>query len=155
MARSTEAASVKTYTRFDVVQRIQHIVFLISFTLLGFTGLPQKFPLSPISLAMFDAMGGVETIRTIHHTSAIVMMIVSVFHVLEVTYRVLVLRTPISMIPWIDDAKHVLHDVLYYLGFKKHKAYYGRYSYALGDPRDGLDRFHDVEPDHHAALPAG
>jgi hypothetical protein len=34
------------------------------------------------------------------------------------------------MIPWIDDLKHVIHDVQYYLGFKKHKAYYGRYSYA-------------------------
>ena len=130
MTSPTEASPVKTYTRFDVIQRVQHIVFLVSFTLLGFTGLPQKFPLSPISLAMFDVLGGVETVRTIHHTSAIVMMVVSVFHVLEVTYRVLVLRTPISMIPWIDDAKHVLHDVQYYLGFKKHKAYYGRYSYA-------------------------
>jgi mono/diheme cytochrome c family protein len=66
----------------------------------------------------------------IHHTSAIVMMIVSVVHVLDVLYRVLVLRTPISMIPWIDDALHVWHDVQYYLGFRKHKAYYGRYSYA-------------------------
>lgn len=130
VTKSTEASSVKTYVRFDLIQRVQHIVFLISFTLLGFTGLPQKFPLSPISLAIFEAVGGVERIRAIHHASAIAMMIVSVFHVLEVTYRILVLRTPISMIPWIDDAKHVLHDIQYYLGFKKHKAYYGRYSYA-------------------------
>lgn len=130
MTNQTEASAVKTYTRFDVIQRIQHITFLVSFTLLGFTGLPQKFPLSPISLAIFNALGGVENVRQIHHTSAIVMMIVSVFHVLEVLYRVIVLRNPISMIPWIDDAKHVLHDIQYYLGFKKHKAYYGRYSYA-------------------------
>jgi cytochrome b subunit of formate dehydrogenase len=112
------------------VQRLQHIIFLISFTVLGFTGLPQKFPLSPISVGLFKVLGGIETVRLIHHTSAIVMMIVSVFHVLEVLYRIIVLRTPISMIPWINDVIHVYEDVLYYLGLRKHKAYYGRYSYA-------------------------
>jgi cytochrome b subunit of formate dehydrogenase len=131
MTKETQAASeTKTYVRFDIVQRIQHITFLISFTVLGFTGLPQKFPLSPISEGFFRLLGGIETSRLIHHTSAIVMMIVSVFHVLEVLYRIIVLRTPIAMIPWINDLLHVYEDVLYYLGLRKHKAYYGRYSYA-------------------------
>jgi cytochrome b subunit of formate dehydrogenase/mono/diheme cytochrome c family protein len=130
MTKETRAPEAKNYVRFDLVQRIQHITFLISFSVLGFTGLPQKFPLSPISMGFFKIFGGIETVRLIHHTSAIVMMIVSVFHVLEVLYRVLVLRTPISMIPWINDLLHVYEDVLYYLGLRKHKAYYGRYSYA-------------------------
>jgi len=130
MAKEPQSSETKTYVRFDTVQRLQHIIFLISFTVLGFTGLPQKFPLSPISVGLFKVFGGIEMTRQIHHTSAIVMMIVSVFHVLEVLYRVIVLRTPISMIPWISDAVHVYEDVLYYLGLRKHKAYYGRYSYA-------------------------
>lgn len=130
MTDKSQAPAAKTYVRFDLIQRLQHILFLISFTLLGFTGLPQKFPESSISLGIFSLLGGIETARLIHHTSAIVMMIVSVFHVLEVLYRVMVLRTPISMIPWINDLIHVYEDVLYYLGRRKHKAYYGRYSYA-------------------------
>jgi cytochrome b subunit of formate dehydrogenase len=129
MTKTIRDSKSKTYIRFDIVQRIQHIIFLLSFTVLGFTGLPQKFPLSPISIGFFNLFGGVENVRIIHHTSAIVMMIVSVFHVLEVLYRVLVLRTPISMIPWISDLKHVFDDIFYYLGRRKHKAYYGRYSY--------------------------
>jgi cytochrome b subunit of formate dehydrogenase len=130
MTKHTRDSKTKTYTRFDRVQRIQHIIFLISFSVLGFTGLPQKYMLSPISIGFFNLFGGIENVRLIHHTSAIVMMIVSVFHVLEVLYRVFVLRTPISMIPWINDAKHVYDDVIYYIGRRKHKAYYGRYSYA-------------------------
>jgi cytochrome b subunit of formate dehydrogenase len=129
MTKPTGDSKPKTYIRFDIVQRIQHITFLISFTVLGFTGLPQKFPLSPISVGFFDLVGGIENARIIHHTSAIVMMIVSVFHVLEILYRVIVLRTPISMIPWINDLKHAFDDISYYLGRRKHKAYYGRYSY--------------------------
>jgi cytochrome b subunit of formate dehydrogenase/mono/diheme cytochrome c family protein len=130
MTKTSRVSDTKSFIRFDIVQRIQHIIFLISFTVLGFTGLPQKFPLSPISVGFFNLFGGVENVRIIHHTSAIVMMIVSVFHVLEVLYRVFVLRTPISMIPWINDLKHVFDDISYYLGRRKHKAYYGRYSYA-------------------------
>jgi len=130
MTDRPQASEIKTYTRFDLLQRIQHIIFLISFSLLGLTGLPQKYALAPFSIWFFDLIGGIEVSRLIHHTSAIVMMIISIVHVLDVAYRVLVLRHPINMIPWIDDLQHVIHDVQYYLGIKKHKAYYGRYSYA-------------------------
>ena len=130
MTNAPQPSEQKKYTRFDVLQRVQHIIFLVSFTLLGLTGLPQKYPLAPFSVGYFNLIGGIENSRWIHHTSAIVMMVISVVHVLDLLYRVLVLRTPISMIPWIDDLKHVIHDVQYYLGYKKHKAYYGRYSYA-------------------------
>lgn len=130
MTGKPHASGPRKYTRFDPLQRVQHIVFLVSFTVLGLTGLTQKYALSPFSLWYFELVGGIEVSRLIHRTSAIVMMIVSLVHVLDVLYRVLVLRNPINMIPWIDDLQHVIHDIQYYLGRKKHKAYYGRYSYA-------------------------
>ena len=130
MTDKPQTSRTGTFTRFDLLQRIQHIIFLISFSLLGLTGLPQKYSLAPISVWYFNLIGGVEVSRLIHHISAIVMMVISIVHVLDVAYRVLVLRTPINMIPWIDDLQHVIHDVKYYLGLKRHKAYYGRYSYA-------------------------
>jgi hypothetical protein len=34
------------------------------------------------------------------------------------------------MMPVVDDFKHLYHDVMYYLGLRKHNAYYGRYTYA-------------------------
>lgn len=130
MSKPTTSSPVQTYVRFSPIQRAQHLIFLISFTLLAFTGLPQKYPLAPASVAIFTLLGGVESARQVHHISAIVMILVSMVHILEVAYRLLVLRTRISMIPWIDDLKHVYEDVLYYIGRRKHKAYYGRYSYA-------------------------
>lgn len=130
MTNNPQISETKTYARFDTVQRIQHIIFLVSFTLLGLTGLPQKYPLASFSIWFFNSIGGIEVSRWIHHTSAIVMMVISIVHVLDVAYRVLVLRKPINMIPWIEDLQHVIHDVKYYLGLKKHKAYYGRYTYA-------------------------
>jgi len=130
MVNNPQTSETKTYTRFDALQRVQHIIFLVSFTLLGLTGLPQKYPLASFSIWFFNSIGGIEVSRWIHHTSAIVMMVISIVHVLDIAYRILVLRRPINMIPWIDDLQHVIHDVKYYLGLKKHKAYYGRYTYA-------------------------
>jgi cytochrome b subunit of formate dehydrogenase len=118
------------YERFDVFQRIEHLVFLLSFTILGITGLVQKFSTSAISQTIIFALGGIQTTRIIHRSSAVIMMAVSVFHILGVLYRVYVLRVPWTMIPVIEDFKHVIDDISYFLGIRKHKAYYGRYSYA-------------------------
>lgn len=120
----------KVYIRFDRFQRIEHIVFLISFSLLGLTGLIQKFSQSPISQFILQALGGIESTRLIHHVSAFVMLLISVYHVIIVMYRISVLRVPWTMLPLIEDLKHLYVDVMYYLGQRKHKAYYGRYNYA-------------------------
>jgi cytochrome b subunit of formate dehydrogenase/mono/diheme cytochrome c family protein len=120
----------KSYQRFDLGQRIEHGIFLVSFSLLGLTGLIQKFAESPISLFFLRLFGGIEGARNIHHVSAIVMLIVSLYHVLELLYRIIVLRSRWTMMPWLDDVKHVLQDVLYYLGIRKEHAHYGQFNYA-------------------------
>jgi hypothetical protein len=56
----------------------------------------------------------------IHHYSAIVMMIVSGYHVLVLAYKVFVLRVRWSMLPVID-IQHLIHDVTYFLGLRKHR----------------------------------
>jgi cytochrome b subunit of formate dehydrogenase len=132
MAEQTDSVSkpVKYHIRFDTLQRIEHLVFLISFSILGITGLIQKFPQSPISQALLQGFGGIEMTRQIHHVSAVVMMIVSAMHIIGVLYRVFVLRVRWTMMPVIEDFKHLYDDILYYVGLRKHKAYYGRYNYA-------------------------
>lgn len=122
--------TVQYYTRFDKYQRIEHILFLVSFSILGLTGLIQKYAQSPVSQAILEALGGIETTRTIHHASAIIMMIVAIYHVIAVLYRLIVLRVPWTMAPVFEDVKHLYTDVMYYFGLRKHKAYYGRYNYA-------------------------
>jgi cytochrome b subunit of formate dehydrogenase len=138
MTESMEASSpdqvqpqhLDSVVRFTLVQRIEHILLLASFTILGVTGLPQKYALSPISDWIIGALGGIETTRQIHHIAAIVLMLLSVFHIIAVFYKVWVLRSPLSMLPVIEDFKHLFQDISYYLGVRRHKAYYGRYNYA-------------------------
>ena len=127
---STPSQPVQYYTRFGKSQRIEHVVFLLSFSLLGLTGLVQKYAQSPISQFMIETMGGIEVTRQIHHISAVVLMVVSIFHIINMLYRVYVLRVRWTMMPVIEDIKHLFDDIRFYLGLRKHKAYYGRYNYA-------------------------
>ena len=118
------------YTRFDISQRIEHFIFLLSFTVLGITGLVQRYSDSPISQQVIRSLGGIENTRQVHHWAAVMMMVVSIFHVLNLLYRIFVLRVPWSMMPIIEDAKHLIHDISFYLGIRKERAYYGHYNYA-------------------------
>jgi cytochrome b subunit of formate dehydrogenase len=119
-----------TYTRFNISARIEHIVFLVSFSILGLTGLIQKFSTNQVADSFIYVLGGIEQVRLIHHYSAILMMIVSGYHILVMAYKVFVLRVPWTMLPVIEDAQHLVQDILYFLGFRNHRGYYGRYNYA-------------------------
>jgi cytochrome b subunit of formate dehydrogenase/mono/diheme cytochrome c family protein len=118
------------FTRFNRWQRVEHALLLVSFTTLAVTGLPQKFAAWPVSEVVIGLFGGIESTRVIHRAAAIVLMALSIYHVMAVLYRILVKRVSLSMFPVVEDFKHLFHDILYYLGRRKRKAYYGRYSYA-------------------------
>jgi len=122
--------SEKHYIRFDLSQRLEHFIMLVSFTLLGITGLAQKYATSQAGAFVLGAFGGIEMSRLVHRASAIVLMAVSIYHVVAVLYRVWVLRANLTMLPVVEDFIHLYHDLLFYLGRRKHKAYYGRYNYA-------------------------
>jgi cytochrome b subunit of formate dehydrogenase len=117
------------YVRFTLSQRIEHITLLTSFTLLGLTGIPQKYADSPLSQAIIAAFGGIEGIRLVHHVAAFVLLVLSIYHIIAVLYKVIVQRTSLDMLPVIEDFTHLFQDIQYYLGLRKHRAYFGRYSY--------------------------
>jgi cytochrome b subunit of formate dehydrogenase len=74
--------STRTYKRFPLVRRIEHLTMLLSFTTLGLTGLPQKFPDSSISIGFVNLFGSIENLRGIHHVAAIVMLLGTMWHIL-------------------------------------------------------------------------
>ncbi|HJW84999.1 MAG TPA: c-type cytochrome domain-containing protein, partial [Anaerolineae bacterium] len=124
------AAEHRSYTRFSAWQRIEHAILILSFTTLAVTGLPQKFAEAPISQTLIALLGGIETVRIIHRVAAIILMAQSIYHVMAVLHRVIVRRAALSMFPVFEDFRHLFQDVLFYLGLRKHRSFYGRYSYA-------------------------
>jgi len=119
----------RTYERFPLIRRIEHLIMLLSFTTLGFTGLPQKFPDSEISIAIVGSLGGIENLRSIHHFAAIVMMLGTAWHILYFGYMAYVRRTRLSMLPSLQDAKDAWQAFMYNLGFSKVHPQLGRYTF--------------------------
>jgi cytochrome b subunit of formate dehydrogenase len=123
------AHTSRTYERFPLARRIEHLVMLSSFTTLGLTGLPQKFSSAPISIAFVELLGGIENLRLIHHIAAIVMMLGTAWHILVFGYLAFVRRTRLSMLPSIQDIKDGWQALMYNLGFSKTYPQMGRYTF--------------------------
>ena len=118
-----------SYERFPLARRIEHFTMLLSFTTLGLTGLPQKFPTAALSIAFVNLLGGIENLRTIHHFAAIIMMLGTVWHLLVFGYMAYVRRIRLSMLPSLQDAKDGIQALLYNLGFAKTFPQMGRYTF--------------------------
>lgn len=119
----------RTYLRFPLSRRIEHIGLMLSFITLAATGLPQKYPTSQISVFIAQALGGAENIRAIHHSMSVLVMFAVIYHLLVMGYKVFVLRTPWSMMLSLTDAKDGIHALLYNIGIAKTSPKMGRYTF--------------------------
>jgi cytochrome b subunit of formate dehydrogenase len=125
------AASDKAryYQRFHWTQRITHALLLTSFTLLGITGLPQKFSLTGWAQFLIKVFGGIETTRLIHHVCATVLMLLAIYHILDLGYKIFVRRVRLTMLPGFKDVKDALQAFGYNLGIVKKRPQMGRYTF--------------------------
>src|SRR4030095_9196770 len=119
----------RTYLRFSLSRRIEHIGLMLSFVILASTGLPQKYPSSKISVFILQALGGIENLRSIHHFMSILVMFAIIYHLLVIGYMVFVVRTPGSMMLSLQDMKDGMQALFYNLGFAKRYPKMGRYTF--------------------------
>lgn len=119
----------RTYERFPLIRRVEHLIMLLSFTTLAFTGLPQKYSDASISIGIVKLLGGIEHLRSIHHFAAIVMMLGTAWHILYFGYVAYVRRSRFSMLPNLQDAKDAWHAFMYNIGFSKTPPQSGRYTF--------------------------
>ncbi|MBP9500568.1 MAG: cytochrome b/b6 domain-containing protein [Candidatus Promineofilum sp.] len=104
------------YPRFRLMARTEHMTLLISFTILCLTGLPQKFPFSPLSQGLIALLGGIEVVRMIHRWSAVVLILGTIYHLLTSAYRLFVKHEDMRMLPDLKDGFDLRDTVAYNLG---------------------------------------
>jgi len=119
----------RTYVRFALAQRIEHVIMLLSFATLGLTGLPQKYAAHPSAVAFISFLGGIENLRAIHHSAATVMMLGTIFHIIVAGYKIFVERRRMTMLPVLQDARDALIALLYNVGLKKSRPQMGRFTF--------------------------
>lgn len=119
----------KWYVRFTISERVEHWVFITSFITLGITGLVQRYSAYQISKLVVAGAGGIENLRLIHHTAAIVTMLIVIYHIGALGYRVYVNRARLTMLPVVSDVTNTYHAALYYIGIRKNPPQQGRYTF--------------------------
>ena len=117
------------YVRFTISERVEHWIFITSFIILGITGMVQRYSESPISKWIVSLVGGIENLRWLHHAAAIATMLIVIYHIGALGYRIYVNRARLTMLPVLNDITNVYHAFLYYIGRRKEPPQQGRYTF--------------------------
>jgi formate dehydrogenase subunit gamma len=118
------------YRRFTILDRIEHWVGMAAFFTLGLTGLSQRYAEWPISLKIMDFLGGIENVRLIHHTAAVVLMFAVIYHIGAAGYKYYVKRNRIKMLPNLSDVTNAWGWIVYNLGRRDKPPQEDRFTFA-------------------------
>jgi cytochrome b subunit of formate dehydrogenase len=116
--------------RFSVDRRIEHALLILSFTLLGITGLIQKYSTAGISESLIVFFGGIDSTRIIHRIAATVFLLETIYHLVVMGYKLFVLRGEASMMLSPKDLTDAVQATLHNLGMRKEAPKMGRYNFA-------------------------
>ncbi|NVN93692.1 MAG: cytochrome c3 family protein [Bacteroidetes bacterium] len=115
--------------RFTKNELIQHTMLLSSFILLAITGFLLKFPDSILG-DLFYSLGLTEIIRQwIHRISALVMIVLSVYHVIYLIFTSRGRDVLFGLFPNFSDLIQMKDTMLYYLHLSKKHPEYDNYNY--------------------------
>ncbi|HEX2999461.1 MAG TPA: cytochrome b/b6 domain-containing protein [Armatimonadota bacterium] len=119
----------RTFERFTLNQRIQHITLIASFTTLVITGLPLRYADTVWAGWLFTLLGGPTGRALIHRIAAVMMMGLAVYHVGYLILAPRGRRDFLLLLPRPQDALDMIQHMLYYLGIRKDPPRFGRFSY--------------------------
>jgi cytochrome b subunit of formate dehydrogenase len=115
--------------RFNLQQRIEHFVTMVTFALLCLTGLPQKFYTTGWAHVLVDLFGGVDATRWIHRITGLVLAVSTIVHFSNGILIMLSKKQYFSMVPTKKDFEDAILQLKYYLGMTEQHPQYDRYTY--------------------------
>jgi cytochrome b subunit of formate dehydrogenase len=116
-------------SRFTLAQRIEHFVLIITFNALAFTGLPQKYFYTGWAERIIQLLGGIERVRFIHRTFAVILIAEALWHIGAVIAARRAGRDRGDMGLNFGDVRGVRGDIAYLLGLRGSKPAFGRFDY--------------------------
>lgn len=123
----------KEVERFNLIFRLQHVLMLVTFLLLTFTGWALKYPESEHARGLVSIWGGPDVAGTIHRVAGVGMLLDFTWHVVYLVYLFVVgrlkLRAVTTIIPIWKDVVDVVHNYMYFLGLSKTKPRFCKFSY--------------------------
>jgi len=126
----------RQYLRFSRLNRVLHVVMIISFMSLALTGMTLKFSYTSWASVLSRILGGYETAGYIHRMAAVSMVIVFIVHVNDLfrrrkkefgTWKAM-LTGPDTMLPTKKDLHDFVGSMKWFVGAGP-RPRYGRWTY--------------------------
>ena len=122
-------AKEETVLRFDLHQRLQHGLMASSFILLVLTGWPLSTHGIGASHSLVALFGGHDGCALVHRIAAIVLIVASVYHLGYLMMLFFRGKLRPAMVPGPQDAKHAVQNILYFVGLRKTRPNFPRFTY--------------------------
>ena len=127
--QKTAIRTHRIFHRFTSSQRWEHMLLLISFSVLLLTGLPQKYRTATWSQQILSTPERVDLIQTIHHIAAVILIIEVFYHLGMAIYLMAKKKLPGDIFVTWQDFKDAGKMVAYLLFLKKEKPVFGKYTF--------------------------
>ncbi len=115
--------------RFSLAERIEHILLIISFTMLGITGLLQRYAGTAVGSLLLKITGGIEINRQVHHIFALMFFLETVYHIGVFLYGLIVYKRWGKIWPAFSDIQHFGQMMLLNLGLSKKHPQFDRFTF--------------------------
>ena len=126
---SHEIQSKRVFRRFTLTQNWEHIILILSGTVLLLTGLPQKYRTATWSQQLLSTPERLEAVRQIHHIAAIVLILVVLYHVGNAVYLMTRRRLPGDIFPSLQDLRDARQTIKYLLFLSNTQPAFGKYNF--------------------------
>lgn len=121
--------SERVFIRFSRWVRWEHMILLISFTVLLLTGLPQKYRTASWSQQLLATPERLTLFQTIHKIAAVVLIILALYHLGSALLKLVRRQLPGDMLITWQDVRDAAHMLGYLLFIRKDKPAFGKYNF--------------------------
>ena len=115
--------------RFNVGQRIEHLVLIFSFTILSVTGLAQTYYKSPAGDFILLSLGGMGSTQLIHHTVAFIFLLQALYHLVLFINNLFVFHHISKILPNSKDISDLAAMLKLDLGLSKSHPHFDRFNF--------------------------
>ncbi len=127
--RHVPAQQEKTFARFNIGQRWEHAVLILSTLVLLLTGLPQKYRDMSWSQDLLSTPERLDLVRQIHHIAAIILAMEALYHIGRAIYLLARRKMSAAIFPTMQDVYDAWHMLQYLLFLRKEKPAFGKYNF--------------------------
>jgi formate dehydrogenase gamma subunit len=121
--------SKRIFRRFTPGQNWEHVILLISGTVLFLTGLPQKYRTASWSQQILSTPERLETIQQIHHIAAILLILLVIYHLGRAIILMSQRHLSAAIFPTMQDLRDAWQMIKYLLFLSKSKPAFGKYNF--------------------------